>query len=1072
MGLAVSLIGIASLIIIHLGEYSRGVSLLLPAVLCVAVIGISIPILNYIKSSKKGDVDGSYFKAANAFTVFCLVAFILIRLPEYLISGHYFKVAVLLAIGFLEIVFISLVISRTKLRLSRAFYIPAAIFIFYTVGTAAIGGSGYYFLAYLAICGCGAVYSNYKYFRNFFVLSHGLIALFIALGIPLVSPEIPLKDVLVYWIITFFTTLFFLMLCRFSTEKSNRAAKALDSFDFLMSATPNLIVITDEMNRVTYISAALAELAHIEDYEMVSGRPVIDLFPDIEMKFVIGEIIEAEVFYDKTVEFLIHGEKRYFKIISDQFHGETHGRFIDMSDITPIMNARFEAEEAKARAEEANSAKSVFLAKMSHEIRTPMNAIIGMSELILRAQASPVIHEYAAAVKQAGNNLVAIINDILDFSKIESGKLEIIPMEYEFSSLINDVITIIRMRLREKSVPFVVNIDCTIPKKLYGDVIRVRQVLLNLLSNAAKYTHEGYIIFTAEGRPNETGSVILNFEIVDTGIGIKNEDLDKLFGYFSQVDTQKHRFVEGSGLGLAIARNLCRTMWGDITVKSVYGEGSTFTATLPQGIKDPHPFAEVTDRESKKVLVYEKRELYARSILYSLNCLGVPCKPALDLEAFVSALKEDSFSFIFAAASLLDDVKAEIQRRGINTTVVLLVEAGEAAVIRQTHFISIPAHTGVIANILNGKEELRGYTEDEHPAPRFTAPSARVLVVDDIRTNLKVVEGILAPYNMQIDTCLSGAGAIRLVRKNQYDLVLMDHMMPEMDGIEATRMIRYLPGEYFKKLPIVVVTANAIAGMRDKFLGAGFNDYISKPIEILKLEEIIFRWIPREKQVKERMRISGKGEESGVPPPVSLPPIPGVDLVKGITMTGGTEAGYRKVLVQLGRDLVERLPVFAASPEAAKMADFAIHAHALKSATATIGAGELSGEAARLEAAGKSGDLGTIGELLPRFYTELSALAKGIEAALSEEKPETREEKDEDEALVRQAVFVSKLNTLKEALEQKQVQKIDRILEEMENLADDANIRKALSLISDQVLMSEYEEALGSANVLIQEFGS
>jgi signal transduction histidine kinase/CheY-like chemotaxis protein/HPt (histidine-containing phosphotransfer) domain-containing protein len=1070
MGAAASFTGTTILIIIHLQHYiRRGVSMLLPVILCVIVIGISIPILRYIRRTEKSDVDGSYFKAANAFIVLCIATFALIRLPEYLRAGHS-KAAILISISLFALILISILINRIKSAAPRAFYIPTAIFICYTLGTIIIGGTGYYFLAYLVICGCGAVYSNYRYFRNFFILSHGLIALLILLGLPLTGPEIPFKDLVAYWIITAFTTIFFLMLCRFSTEKSNRAVNALNTFDFLMAATPNLMVTTDKMNRVTYISAALAALAHIEDYEMAVGRPVLDLFPDIEMKFIIGEILEASGFYDKTVEFLINGEKRYFKIISDQFPGETQGRFIDMSDITPIMTARFEAEDAKARAEEANSAKSVFLAKMSHEIRTPMNAIIGMSELILREQASPVVHEHAAAVKQAGNNLVAIINDILDFSKIESGKLEIIPMEYEFASLINDVITIIRVRLRERSILFVANIDSTIPKKLYGDVIRLRQILLNLLSNAVKYTHEGHIIFTAAGRQNETGSVILTFEIVDSGIGIKSDDMEKLFGYFSQVDTRKYRFVEGSGLGLAIARSLCRTMWGDITVQSAYGEGSTFTALLPQGIRDPHPFAEVRDRESKNVLIYEMRELYARSIVQSLDSLHVSCRLAMNREALNAALDEDRFTSIFAADSLIDDIKAEMEKRDLTTQVVLLVEAGETAALGQMHFIPIPAHTGIIAAVLNGDGEIRVYNEEDyaHTHTRFTAPSARVLVVDDIRTNLKVAEGLLAPYNMRIDTCLSGAGAIRLVRENQYDLVLMDHMMPEMDGIEATRVIRYLPGDYFKKLPIVVLTANAIAGMRDKFLEAGFNDYISKPIEIIKLEEIVSRWIPRDKKIKEqggaeyRAAAGTSAENTGG----ALPPIPGVDSAKGITMTGGTELGYRKVLSQFAKDLEERLPIFAASPDTADLALFATHAHALKSAAGTIGAGELSGDAARLEAAGKIGDLRTIRELLPRFYTRLSAVAQDIEAALAVREQETAPVKKKDEAAA--GAFISKLEALKTALELKKVNEIDALLDEMDRMAEDGNIRDTLSRISDQVLMSDYGEALEAADSLLQ----
>ncbi|MDR1058641.1 MAG: response regulator [Treponema sp.] len=1058
MAVVIAVISMAALITLRLDDYTRNgfVFLLIPVALCVVLLAIFVPLTGYL-GKIRGDIEEpGCFQGANLFAIFSMISFILVRLPEYISSALYFRVLVLLAACFLVIGIMIFLIIKITPPARLAFYIPAVTFGLYTLGTVILGGTNYYFLACLAICGFGALYINYEHYRNFIFLAHAVILCLVIARIPILGPGMSRNDIVLYWIFALYTTNFFLMLSRFSAEKSSRSARAQDTFDTLMTATPNLMVMVDEMNRVTYLSRPLAELAHIEDHEMAAGRPVIDLFHDIDMKLVIGEILESGGFYDGALEMLHNGKKRYFKIISDKFPGNTPGRFIDMSDITPIMEARLEAEEAKARAEEANSAKSAFLARMSHEIRTPMNAITGMSELILREEASPLVHEHAGAVKQAGSNLVAIINDILDFSKIESGKMEIITAKYDFSSLVNDVIAIIRMRLREKPVYFVVNVDGAIPQKLYGDVVRVRQILLNLLSNAAKYTHKGHISFTAGVESWGETSLALKFEIADTGIGIKDEDRGRLFCNFSRLDGMVNRGVEGTGLGLAIARNLCRAMGGDITVESRYGEGSTFSAHISQEIRERTPFAAVAEPETKKVLVYETRGVYGNSIVRSIDNLGVSCKLVIEAEDFARALETDRFDFVFVPSFLFDHAQGEIKKRGIDAALVLLAEYGEVIAERQIRFIAMPAHSINIANILNGVGTLRGYNEN-NPGVNFTAPEARILIVDDIKTNLDVAEGLLTPYAMRVDSCLSGEEAVGLVQKNIYDLVLMDHMMPGMDGIETAKAVRALEGEYFQKLPIVVLTANAITGMRDMFLEMGFNDYISKPIEIVKLDEIIARWIPGKKQIKS----GGIKRETFNGNPGIL--IPGVDPRKGIAMTGGTEAGYRKVLAQFYKDAAERLPVFAALPPETGLAAFTTHAHALKSAAGTIGAADVSAEAAALEAAGKAGDMQTIRGTLPGFHEHLARLTAEIGKVLEE----AREEKGGSVQAGDGGRVLSLLTALRTALEEKSMKRIDKLLEEMEGLSLGAKERDAINAVSDEILIGEYRKAQeGIDNIL------
>ncbi|MDD3369102.1 MAG: ATP-binding protein [Lachnospiraceae bacterium] len=396
-----------------------------------------------------------------------------------------------------------------------------------------------------------------------------------------------------------------------------------------------------------------------------------------------------------------------------------------------------ETQELRRSAEAANVAKTAFLANMSHEIRTPMNAICGMSDMLLDEELSEQGEECAAMIQSASSGLLNIINDILDFSKIESGKMELIPEEYRFASTINDVVTMMEIRIKSKPVKLMTQIDGNIPLILYGDEGRIRQILINLLNNATKFTDEGTIWIRAEWRGIRADEGELFVSVSDTGRGIKEEDAEKLFDAFEQVDARRNRGIEGTGLGLSICRQLTGMMDGRIWVDSEYGKGSTFFFTVKQKVHDATP--------SK----------------YS------------------------------------DRTKTEVKRQAVT----------------------------------------------------LKAPTARIMVVDDNLVNLKVAAGLLKKYQIaDIVEADGGVDAVEYMKKHQdIDLLFMDHMMPEMDGMEATKVIRELPGEYYQKLPIVALTANAVRGVEREFIAGGMNDALAKPIKLDQMTRVLQKWLPEDK---------------------------------------------------------------------------------------------------------------------------------------------------------------------------------------------------------------------------------
>ena len=847
-------------------------------------------------------------------------------------------------------------------------------------------------------------------------------------------------------------------------------------------------LIRNNMTREIQTTAAQLE-AVVANYPglicCVNQNSNILLFDDLDLKeigltpaFITGRKLDEakreplpsdiinciyKTFVDGAQDQVFKTEKEVYRVRTTPIYDDKNDIISvvgGIDDITEIIRLQDDLEKALVEASAASKAKSDFLAKMSHEIRTPMNAIIGMTELALRENELSATHRHVLTVKQAGAHLLSIINDILDFSKIEMGKLEIIMTDYLFSSLANDVISIIRMRVIDTQIRFAVNIDCNIPNNLIGDETRIRQVLLNLLSNAVKYTDNGFVSFTVYGEQVEEDSIVLKIEIMDSGKGIKPEDIDSLFGEYVQVDQEKNIGIEGVGLGLAITRNIVNAMGGSISVYSEYGIGSLFSVTLPQKIRSPEVLAVVEDPEKKSVIVYERREIYANSIICTIDNLGVDCTIVSNDFDLLEKMKSRPYPFVFISFALYNRNLDTLNTFGANAKIVLLTEFGEAIKDKNFSVLAMPVYSISVANILNGVANSFNYNENFEQTVRFTAPEARILIVDDINTNLKVAEGLLLPYNMQVDLCKSGKAAIDAVMAKHYDLILMDHKMPEMDGVEATEYIRNnlgLEDRYYRKLPIIALTANAVYGIKEMFMEKGFNDFLSKPIDTIKLNSVLEKWIPKEKQ---KTTISEEVIIDDIHIPINIEKdavidIEGLDFKIGISLSGGSMTNYLDILSIYYRDGLEKINEIQKCLENDDLSLYTIYVHALKSASANIGAADFSAAAKAMETAGEKNDLDYIKTNNEGFLLDFKQLLNRIYDFLTAYKDKNNNAKNTIDV----ELLKEELRKLKTALEAFDAGTINRTIEGLQSTvqADETGI--VVNNIFDKVLFGDYEEA-------------
>ena len=621
------------------------------------------------------------------------------------------------------------------------------------------------------------------------------------------------------------------------------------------------------------------------------------------------------------------------------------GYMMTIVDVTKIIEQNHLMKRLVLQTEDANRAKTNFVSNMSHEIRTPMNSIVGITEILLRSRHSPKEQEYLLNIQSSGRVLLTIINDVLDCSKMEAGKMQLFDEPYDTCSLFHDLRISMENRIGHSGLELIYDIDQDIPCKLKGDMGRIRQVIINLVNNAIKYTEKGSVRFSVRVRQKNTDKVMLYYEVADTGIGIREEDQKILFDAFQRVEMDRNRYVEGTGLGLTISQNLVNMMGGVIEVESEYGKGSKFYFTIEQTIIDPTPVSAVNYNGQKDNVTEKEAE-----------CL-------------------------------------------------------------------------------------------------FIAPEAHILLVDDNELNLVVAKELLKPLRMQIDTAENGLQAVKMVRGSQYDLVLMDHMMPVMDGIEAAKAIRALPEDKYQNLPIIALTANAMVDARKEFLNAGMNGFVAKPIDFTRICNQLKLWLPKDlvrdvpKEEAKKLLTDDLSDREIQPEN----PQTEFSFGEGVKHCG-SKAALMKTIRIFYRTIDSKANKIEQCLKEGLISDYVIEVHALKSSALLIGAVPLSEAAKELESYGKQGKTEVLEEKTP----EVLAMYRDFKNIL---KPYA----DKEEAAKQEASdgeWIQALQQIHQCIEQFDLDGVDRIMEKLEEYQAPECLRESMDQLRVYVADVSMEEIM------------
>lgn len=648
--------------------------------------------------------------------------------------------------------------------------------------------------------------------------------------------------------------------------------------------------------------------------------------------------------------------------------------------LTDMAYKAYVSRQLSKEAIQAASLKSDFLANTSHEIRTPMNAIVGMAQLALREQLPNTAREYINQIVSSSQLLLTIINDVLDFSKIESGKMTITEETYSPVAMLRNIINIIVTRIGDKDVELLIDIEPTIPKELLGDSVRIQQIIVNLANNAVKFTQNGKVVISMHYQRKSEDEILLQCSVEDTGMGIKREDFDKLFVAFQQLDSKRNRGVEGTGLGLAIARNLLELMNGRLSVESEYGMGSIFYFELPQKIITDEPSIDYhCDQTGVAALISNS---YVREQLKKdVERYGAQFFEESSPEKIMLLSEMGKLHFLFIERMAMTQEIEDLLSKHPDLTVVVLSSMQGMQNGMWENFVQMkkPIHAGNLVRIFKREESHMSGSDSSRDIISFIAPEAEILIVDDNAINLTVAEGLLEPLQMKIDKALSGKEAIDMISHKHYDIVLMDHMMPEIDGVETTRIIRRFHPEY-DDVPIIALTANAMAETQAMFIKEGMNDFIAKPIEMQIILAKLKNWLPAGKVISlqsdnvggaTNKTLSAAGE--GNAPAIT---IEGLDTGYAMGLLG-SEKLFWAVLMDYYHALPKKIERIDEYEKKEQWKEYTIEVHALKSSSRQIGAMKLSERAKHLEDAGnrKDGDMihALTGELLLqcKYYQEI-----------------------------------------------------------------------------------------------------